>query len=352
MPDGGAKDTLDFIVIGAQKAATTTLFQHLRHHPELALPNDKEAPFFSNDAIYARGWPAYLDSLAGSGGVNDPTLRWGTVSPQYMLGGVLNASADAAGNCYDERTVPLRIREQLPDVRLIAILRDPVQRAYSHYSMIVRRGSERRSFAQAIDETLRPRGLEQARRRPEEATGYVAWGEYGRILAGYLDVFAPEQLLVVFTDELEGAPVALMRRVHEFIGVSADFVAPNIDGRYFVGKPQRGFAWTRPASWMLPGSPIGLHGLRRAAVRSAALRTAWHALPLQRQRRLWRGYERFATRAVRRSRTAGARDAEEQAAPDLATLARLADHYSEDRERLTALLGAAPPWGGADALRR
>ncbi len=180
------KDVLDFIVIGAQKSATTTLFQHLHHHPEIALPSGKEWPFFSHDPIYERGWGAYLESLAGNGGVSDPARSWGTVTPQYMVGGVLNTTLDPLAAGYDERTVPRRMHERLPDVRLVAILRDPVARAVSHHRMVVRRGGELRSFDEAIDELLAPAALEEARRRPAESSGYVVWGEYGRILAGYL----------------------------------------------------------------------------------------------------------------------------------------------------------------------
>lgn len=195
------KDTLDFIVIGAQKAGTTSLFEYLRRHPQISMPADKEAPYFSHDHAFERGWDAYMAKIA----LIDPERRWGTVTPHYMIGGVYKrakASADAAGR-YDERTVPLRIRERLPDVRLVAILRDPVARARSHHQMMVMNGSEQRSFDEAIAEHLRPDALERARRRPLADTGYVAWGEYRRILGGYFTVFPREQILVAFTDELE-----------------------------------------------------------------------------------------------------------------------------------------------------
>ena len=155
--------------------------------------------------------------------------KWGTVTPQYMAGGILQSTHEiAARNGYDERTIPLRIRETLPDVRLIAILRDPVERARSHHRMRVAWGDERRSFAEAIDELLRPDALLRARMCPRHQTGYITWGEYGRILAGYLDVFHRQQILVVFTDELDRAPAQLLSRIQEFIGVKADFEPHNL----------------------------------------------------------------------------------------------------------------------------
>jgi hypothetical protein len=160
------KDLLDFIVIGAQKAGTTSLFQYLRYHPEISLPAGKEVPYFSHDALYARGWAAYMRNLARYEAISDPMRKWGTVTPQYMVGGVLQATADVAiKNNYDERTVPLRIHERLPDVRMIAILRDPVERALSHHRMAVMIGRERRSFDDVVGELLRPNALDRARDR-------------------------------------------------------------------------------------------------------------------------------------------------------------------------------------------
>ncbi len=145
-------------------------------------------PFFSHDTVYRRGWSAYMTTVVRDGFGEDtpPSLRWGSVIPQYMAGGVLQAGRrERQHGGYDERTVPTRMRELLPDVRLIAILRDPVERARSHHRMTATKGRERRSFDEAIDEQLRPDALAALRSAPDEGVGYVAWGEYGRILAGY-----------------------------------------------------------------------------------------------------------------------------------------------------------------------
>jgi Sulfotransferase family len=337
------KDILDFIVIGAPKAGTTSLFQYLRHHPEISLPSGKEEQYFSHDAVYRRGWTAYMKDLTLNRyeGTADQTCKWGTVTPQYMVGSVFKSTARAS---YDERTVPLRMRECLPDVRLVACLRDPVRRAISHHRMGVMVGRERRSFDDAIADLLRPDAIERARRDPQENRGYVAWGEYGRILAGYFDVFAREQILVVFTDELERAPAQLLRRIHAFIGVSADFEPQNLGKRYRVGAIERGFLWTSPSSWISPSSPLSPQGVRRAAARNSATRALWHALPPARQRRLARPYERIATHVVRWSRRKPANEVKANAEPSSATLARLREHYAQDSGQLAALLGVAPPW--------
>ncbi len=342
------KDTLDFIVIGAQKAGTTSLYHYLRPHPEICLPAAKEAPYFSHDpAVQASGWPTYIRKLGreGFGERADPARRWGTVTPQYMAGGVFQAVGEQATRGYDERTVPMRIRERLPDVRLVGILRDPVERAISHHRMRVRVGEERRSFDTAIEQLLRPDALERARRTPREKTGYIAWGEYARILGGYLEVFPREQLLVVFTADLERDPARVLRAIHEFIGVSPDFEAENLGQRFHVGTGGASFSWTRPASWTGAPSPVSPQGIGRALRRSSALRAAWHALPDSPQRGLARRYKRAARRALLRSDRAAATTPSAEAPPSDATLERLREHYAGEAGRLVALLGAQElPW--------
>lgn len=340
------KSNLDFVVIGAQKAGTTALFRHLREHPEISLPEGKEWPYFSHDRVYARGWEAYIDNLLRNGyrADVDPRQKWGTVTPQYMVGGVYQRDSNRAESAaYDELTVPARMHACLPDVMLVAILRDPIERAISHHRMAVMRGQERRPFDVAIAAHLQDDALTRARRFPEETTGYVTWGEYGRILAGYLDVFAREQLLVTFTSELERSPAQLLRRVHAFIGVDADFQPRDLGERYRVGATVRGFEWRSPSSWLSPSSPMSPQGMARALRSSSAARGLWHTLPPRQQVRLRRPYEAITSRLARQNRRRTPNTVSAHAEPDPAVIARLREHYARDRETLLAL-GVTPTW--------
>jgi hypothetical protein len=345
------KQELDFIIIGAQKSGTTTLFQHLRHHPEVAVPANKEAPFFSHDAVYRRGWAPYMEALARHGGMTDPGRRWGTVTPQYMAGGVLNPGRGEAARRYDERTLPFRIHARLPDVRLVAILRDPVERAISHHAMMVRRGAERRTFDEAVGQLLAPDALRAARKRPEEASAYVVWGEYGRVLEAYLDVFARERLLILFLEQLEQAPRDLLATLHRFIGVCEDFIPPNLGERYLVGRAQRGFDWRRPETWLSPSSPVSPQGVvQRGLRRLPGARALWHTVSFDGQRRLRRPYELLALRAAAHHKGTAAGEVLADVAPRAETLARLREHFAEDAGRLAALLGgSAPYWTAGSA---
>jgi Sulfotransferase domain len=316
------KQQLDFIVIGAQKSGTTSLFEYLRRHPDLCLPEAKEVPYFSHDANYGRDWAEYLRKAFPFA---DPGRKWGTVTPHYMYGGIHDVTGRSDGSPAesDERTVPLRIRDRLPDVRLIAILRDPVERARSHHAMAALNGWDTRPFSQAVQELLEPDALVSARRRPDETTGYVVWGEYGRILAGYLQTFAPEQLLTLFTTELRDDPESVLRRVFQFIGVDADFVPDNLGTSYREGGAARRFRW------------LDLNALQAATSSSTLARGLWHALPEPARRRVDRRFDRLNYRLGLWNRRSASPGAEREAETDHA----LREHYAPDVKRCSELLG-------------
>jgi hypothetical protein len=324
------KQELDFIVVGAQKAGTTSLFEYLRRHPDLCLPVAKEVPYFSHDTNYGRDWTEYLRKAFAFA---DPASRWGTVTPHYMYGGLYEATRGSGGSPAesDERTVPRRIHDRLPNVRLIAILRDPVERARSHHTMAALNGWETRTFAEAVGELLAPAALVSARRTPEETTGYVVWGEYGRILTGYLDLFPREQLLVLLTADLKNDPESVMRRVFEFLEVDADFVPDNLGSTYRESGSSRRFRW------------LDLNLLQAAAASNPVARGLWHALPEPARRRLDTRFDRTNYRLGlwnRRASTASVAD-------DAETEQALRQHYEQDAQRISELLGVSAPWSSA-----
>src|SRR5271155_2744916 len=167
---------MEFLVIGAQKAGTTTLWNLLRDHPQLWLPDAKEAPFFSHTEVYEAGWESYLERLRAPTG--EGLLR-GTITPHYMHGW-----QDAS-----TRVVAERIAGLLPEVRIVALLRDPVERGRSQHAMAIARGLEQRDPDRALSESLRPQALRRARLQPGDTNTYLVQGEYGRILGEYLTLF-------------------------------------------------------------------------------------------------------------------------------------------------------------------
>jgi hypothetical protein len=232
-----------------------------------------------------------------------------------------------------EREIPSRIRGACPEARLIAILRDPVARARSQYRMLRLKEREHRSFDAAIEEQLRPQALAESRARPDAMhESYVVLGEYGRLLAGYLDVFPREQLLVLFHEDLERDPAAVCRRAFAFLGVDPSFRPPNLGRRYNEGAGRRRLSWLDPVEW------------QRATARSAALRGIWRTLPRSSRRLVLRRFDRAAWRLFLWNRAADGGARPEPGSAGEETLARLRAHYRKDGQRLSTLLGASPPW--------
>lgn len=335
------KEVLDFIVIGAQKAGTTSLFAYMRGHPNLHVPDAKEIPYFSHGE-HALSWPEYLKTwFTGA----DPARRWGTVTPHYMVGGLYDADAERG----DPRTVPARIRKQIPDVRLIAILRDPVERARSHYDWATQAGWETRPFEVAIHDLLRPEALDAARSRPDGNTGYITWGEYGRILSGYFDEFAREKILVVYTSDLKSAPDAVMRKVFGFLDVDVNYVPPNLGSVYRpTARVPRHFPGLR-----LEKLPAKFESHRRVM-------QLWHLLPesVRRQSdrlfgRLTYGVDTLNRRYPRSEFPHVERPPESRSdEPELEQTLRA--YYQDDGRLLASILGAPPPWlrGHPDAASK
>jgi hypothetical protein len=314
------KDVLDFIVIGGEKCGTTSLNEYLRKHPELYLSPGKGGNYFNSDAKYAQPWAEYLRQELHNA---DPSLKWGTVSAMYM---------SSVGS--DGLKVPSRIHKQLPEVRLIAILRDPLERARSQHLMAVYEDwGETRSFDEAISELLEPEALVAARHEPRETTGYVVFGEYGRVLSNYLQLFPREQLLVVFTGELAANPQSVLRRIFEFIEVDPDFVPDNLGVRYLQGSRSRRLNWLNLYQWQMTVSSVPF------------LRSAWHALPRSARIRIDTHFRTLELRARLWNRRAGTGGQDQQAAGRTSeTNRRLAEHYRADAEVLSQLIGVTPPW--------
>jgi hypothetical protein len=318
------KPAFDFIVIGAQKSGTTALHEYIRRHPEVSVPAGKEAPFYSHDSIWGAGWEAYAEkAFAFAPEAN----RWGVATPHYMLGSLyerVNGSVDGR----PEWVVPSRIKQHAPAAKLVAILRDPVERAYSHHRMQVLRGTERASFEEAVRKLLRPESLERSRRFPSEETSYVSTGEYGRILAPYFELFGPGQVLVCFSRDLDREPESLMRQIWSFLGIDQEFVPGNLGQRYRVGGERKRAGW------------LDMDRLQNALAGSRPVRGAWRTLPAGARRRIDSAWNELNYRLELWNRKSG----QSGQGPSAEIEARLRAHFASDRERLVSLIGQEPPW--------
>jgi hypothetical protein len=165
-----SKSLLDFIVIGAQKARITSLFMYLNELPQIHVPPEQEASFFDQDDPFCKGFEWYSNGFFARASEHQ---LWGKATPNYMV--ALQA--------------PWRVHEVLSDVKLVALLRHPIEWAYSNYLMSLRRGLETRSLAERIQDLIREESIVHGRHYPNETNSYIARGEYGSILANYLELF-------------------------------------------------------------------------------------------------------------------------------------------------------------------
>jgi hypothetical protein len=203
----GARPLPTFLVLGAQKAGTTALFAYLREHPDVTGPAWKEVSFF--DRHYARG------------------LRW--YRGNFPLGGRrAGAVGEASPSYVFHPLAPERVRATVPDARLIVLLRNPVDRAHSHYQHEVALGRETLSFEEALAREPERLAGEVERLTADPAYFSHAWwnytyasrGRYAEQLERWLALFPREQLLLLLTDELGADPTGTYGRVLRFLGVA------------------------------------------------------------------------------------------------------------------------------------
>lgn len=175
------------IVVGAMRAGTTTLYHHLSNHPEIGMSRMKETDFFVPKMNFPLGMSWYQSQFDSGYSV------YGEASPSYTM-------------CHLWRGVPARIREALPNVRLIFLARDPVDRFVSHYQHAWSTGIARVQPADLLDSQAGQNMLETSR--------------YAMQITAYLDHFPREQLLIIDFNQLRQDPQAVMDGVVDFVGVS------------------------------------------------------------------------------------------------------------------------------------
>jgi Sulfotransferase domain len=300
------KTALDFAVIGAQKSGTGSISQYLRLHPEIHIPLVREAPFFNRDDRYEKGWDWYAGEFFSH--APDDAL-WGTVSPQYM----------------SDPLVPGRIRETMPEVKLIAVLRNPVHRALSHYRMAVRRHGEDRTFDQAVNELAEEAAAHSARKARADQKGglqgYLVRGEYARILGSYYELFPKEQIMVIFSEDLlERDPRNTYQDVLRFLEISPAFVPDNLGKRYGAG-----------------GTKTRIDAVDKLRDLKT-VRRWWRRIPQRRRMIFRRAYVAFNHWRTVTEPPSSSTEMHSQ------TLARLVDYYRPEVERLRDLLGREVPW--------
>ena len=210
----------NFLIVGAAKSGTTSLYYYLQQHPSIYLSPVKETNFFATNFVdgkptltnldfnleqaqkisfSTRDWESYLQLFAES---SIAAKAIGEVSPLY-----LNSSIAAQ-----------KIKSFLPDVKLIAILRNPIDRAYSGYQMQLRQTDESRNFSTSINQ--------------DEI--YIRGGFYYSKLKRYFNVFERHQIKILLYEDFKADPLQIMQDIFKFLQVDTAFV-PEISQQFNQG---------------------------------------------------------------------------------------------------------------------
>jgi hypothetical protein len=211
---------VDFLIVGTQKGGTTALAQFLSFHPDICFAPIKEVHFFDYDRNYHQGQEFYHSFFPNYN--NQKSI--GEATPIYMY----------------LSKIPPRIARYNPKMKLIVLLRNPIDRAYSHYQMELKRGWEFLPFNQAILlEPLRlllPQNIEDER-CPRRVYSYCDRGYYSRQLKTLYQHFPEEQVLILLQEDLEQNHTQTLQQVYDFLTVSPPPQLPQPQ-RVLAGKYQ------------------------------------------------------------------------------------------------------------------
>lgn len=203
----------DFVIVGAQKAGTTSLYSYLLQHPQILPAERKEVHFVDlnwprGERWYRSHFPTFRDLARHEGGSHGRALT-GEASPYYL---------------YHPHTAQ-RLAEVVPQARIIILLRDPVARAYSHYRHNVRKGEEALSFLEALEREERILPEETAklvvdpnyRSLAHQLYSYRARGRYAEQLLPFLEHFPHDRILILQSEDLFADPQRIYTQTLGFL---------------------------------------------------------------------------------------------------------------------------------------
>lgn len=208
-----AQDLPTFIVIGAMKAGTTSLYHYLRGHDQIFMSRIKELDFFVTESNWSRGLSWYRHQFSGA----EAALARGEASTLYT-------------KFPEYQGVPERIAGIIPDVQLIYVVRDPVVRLRSHYQHRVMTGAETAPPEVALLENPM----------------YLSCSRYAMQVERYLDHFPREQILIVRNEALRSDRQATVRGVYEFLGVDPTRLPAEVGTEFYQTAQRRNYP---PVVW-------------------------------------------------------------------------------------------------------
>ena len=200
----------NFLIIGAHKAGTSSLYHYLREHPEIYMPTLKEARFFAYDESnpdHQRKVPKTYPITS----MQEYEALFREVKNEKAIG-------EASPEYLNNARAAERIRECLPSAKLIASLRNPIDRTYSEFIMRRRSGNENRSISEAVSSNER----------------WIKTGFYYENLIRYIDGYSNSQIEIVLFEDLVADPLKIVQRLFTFLEVDDTYI-PDISKQYNPG---------------------------------------------------------------------------------------------------------------------
>lgn len=215
-----------FIIIGAQRCGTTSLYDYLSHHPQIIPSPVKELFYF--DDYYQRPIEWYKSFF--------PTQKQREKLERDLVANVI--TGEASPSYFFHPYAAKRIKETLPQIKLILVLRDPIERAYSHYNHIKRLNREPLSFEEAIEkeqeritpdiEKLAKDEFYKADQRRDYS--YLTRGYYAKQIKEWWKHFPKEQLLIVQSEEFYRETPKVYNEIVEYLGLNS-YTLPTFEAK-------------------------------------------------------------------------------------------------------------------------
>lgn len=210
----------NFLIIGAQKAGTTSLLNYLSGHPDIFVPDDKEVSRFYDDEGYNSRFNSFPYEKYFSAWKGQKYAGNAPVNTMYF-------SDVTSRNIYSFN----------PEMKLIAILRNPIDRAYSAYWYFVHDGVETENFESALE---REKEIIKRGTFEEQANfTYVSHGYYLQQLVPFFEIFEKKQVLILLYDDFEQNPALSLKEIYSFLGLEEHYPQEVFHKKYNVASSPR-----------------------------------------------------------------------------------------------------------------
>lgn len=214
---GGTRMEPSAFLIGAQKAGTSSLYKELIGHNQVIPSHAKEIYFFNNRNNFELGLNWYRGHFATKAYAVYSKLKNGKA-----------IAIDGTANYLESPEAPSRLKSIYPDARIIVMLRDPVERAFSHYKMAVGYGFEHLTFEEALDQEQARLNYDTEIVIPEHGHGYLhqrlayrSKGQYVEQLRWWLDQFQEDQMMIIQSESFFRDPMKYAEPLSEFLQIGA-----------------------------------------------------------------------------------------------------------------------------------